>query len=842
MTIPAGTKLGHYEIRSKLGEGGMGEVYLARDTTELGRIVAIKLLSPEVAANPKRMQRFVQEAKTVSALNHPNILTIYEFVQEGDSRFIATEFVDGETLREHMLTGVKLHEVLDIAMQIAAALDAAHEANVVHRDIKPENVMLRRRDHIVKVLDFGLAKAFESNTAASPPTDPEGGTKLMIHTEPGVVMGTVAYMSPEQSAGSSQVDHRSDLWSLGAVIYELIAGRVPFEAKDLHRQIIAIQETNPPPLSRFVDGVPERLEEIVGKALAKKPNERYQTAKDLLIDLRNLKRRLEVDAEISRAMPSEIHSAGSTASDPAAPSTVSGEAQATAAPSSRGLAPAASSAEYLIGGLRRHKLGVLLAGLVLVIAIGGIAYYQHARNTEVAIESIAVLPFINQGGDPNAEYLSDGLTESIINSLTQLPNLKVIARSSVFRYKGQETDPLKVGKELGVRAVLVGRLVQRGDSLLVSTELVDVRDNKQLWGEQYERKVADLLAMQRDIAREITTNLRPRLSGEEQNRAVKHYTENAEAYQLYLKGRFYWNKRTEESYQKAIEYFRQAIERDPNYALAYTGLADCYSFLSSQGIRPPRDVFPLAKDAALKAIEIDNSLSEAHTSLAYVKLYYDWDWAAAEQEYKKAIELNPNYATPHHGYTYLLISSGRTEAALAEIRKAEEIDPLSLIIQTDHGEFYYFARRPDEAIAQLQKAIEMDASFVRAHYLLGRALIQKGRCDEGIDEGLKAQRMAPAIEVLGWLAQEYASCGRKAEAEKAMNELMQLSKDHYVSPHWYAAVQAAIGNKDEAFKWLDQAIDRRFGPLIYLKVNPIWDPLRSDPRFPERLRRVGLSE
>lgn len=479
----------------------------------------------------------------------------------------------------------------------------------------------------------------------------------------------------------------------------------------------------------------------------------------------------------------------------------------------------------------------------LVLVAGAIAlyYFQHARNTEAAIESIAVLPFENQNHDPDSDYLADGVTESIINRLTGLPNLKVIARSSVFRYKDKQIDPFAAGKELGVRAILTGRIIQRGDQLTISAELIDVRDNKQLWGEKYDRKVTDLLAVQREIAQEITSNLRLKLSGESENRVTKPYTESPEAYQLYLKGRFYWNQRTEESYQKAIDYFRQAIEKDPNFALAFTGLADTYSFLSGQGIRPPQDVFPLAKEAAIKAIEIDNSLSEAHTSLAYVKLYYDWDWAAAEQEYKKAIELNPNYATPHHGYAYLLILSGRTEAAMAEIKKAEEIDPVSLVFQTDHGEFYYFARRPDEAIAQLKKAIDMDPSFVRAHFLMSRALIQKGRCDEGIDEALKAEKIAPAGEAIGWRAQDYAACGRKAEAQKVMNELLELSRTHYVSPHWFAAVQAGLGNKDEAFKWLDQTIDRRFGPMIYLKVNPIWDPLRSDPRFAERLHRVGLA-
>ena len=835
MSIAAGTKLGRYEIRSKIGAGGMGEVYLAQDT-KLDRKVALKILPAEVAAHPDRMKRFVQEAKAASALNHPNIITIYEIDDTGSGHFIATEFIDGKTLRQHLRnTPLKFGQVLDVAAQIASALSAAHTAGIVHRDIKPENIMLRT-DGIVKVLDFGLAKLTERSSPDS--VDMEAPTRPVVNTEAGMVMGTAIYMSPEQARGM-EVDARTDIFSLGVVIYEMVAGCLPFAGSNSN-EIMAnvLNDKEALPLARYNQEAPAELERIIGKALRKNRDERYHTVQDLLLDLKALKQNLEFEAHLSRSAPASTRDDRLTAS---VGQSMAAPAQTAPPTFEDSRAHPTSSAEYLVSGIKQHKLAAGLIVIALVIGVVGLSFYLYRRNTEVAIESIAVLPFENQSHDPNSDYLSDGVTESIINSLTQLPNLKVIARSSVFRYKGKETDPFAIGKELGVRAVLTGRIMQRGDSIVISTELLDVRDNKQLWGEQYSKKVSDLLSVQRDIAKEITGNLRLTLSGEEQSRVGKHYTDNAEAYKLYLQGRFYWNKRTEESYQTAIDYFRQAIEKDPNYALAYTGIADCYSFLSSQGIRSPQDVFPLAKEAATKAIQIDSSLSEAHTSFGYVKLYYDWDWAGAEQEYKRAIELNPNYGTPHHGYAYLLISSGRTEEAISEIKKAEAIDPLSVVFQTDHGEYYYFARRPDEAIDQLRKAVDMDPSFVRAHFLMGRALIQKGHCDEGIDETLKAEKMERVGEQLGWIAQEYAACGRKAEAQKVMNELLALSKDHYVSPHWFAATQAGLGNKEEAFKWLDQAIDRRFGPMIYLKVNPIWDPLRSDPRFAERLRRVGLS-
>ncbi len=816
----------------------MGEVYLAQDT-KLDRKAALKILSAELAGNQDRMRRFTQEAKTASALNHPNILTIYEIDETSSGHFIATEFIEGMTLREQMRNApMKLIEILEVATQIASALAAAHEANIIHRDIKPENIMLRR-DGIVKVLDFGLAKLAEP-TAGQANVDSEAPTRAAIKTGPGVVLGTPQYMSPEQARGLD-LDARSDIWSLGVVLYEMVAGRPPFFGETKSHTVVSILETEPPPLTTFTRETSTELQRIVRKAIAKDRDNRYQTARDLMIDLKNLRRDLDLQSELERSStPSRQQNVSSNPEIEtqlhAAPVTARAE---TLQPRQLETATTSSSG-FFISHTRAVTIGVVL--FLLAVIVVGYWFWDRRAASVQSIDSIAVLPFINQNSDADSEYLSDGLTESIINSLAQLPNLKVIARSSVFRYKGNNKDPLTIGKELGVRAVLTGRIMQRGDNMVISAELLDVHNNRQLWGEQYSKKVSDLLLVQRDIAKEITGNLRLTLSGEEQSRVAKHYTDNVEAYRLYLQGRFYWNKRTEESYKRAIDYFRQAIEKDPNYALAYTGLADSYSFLSSQGIRPPQDVFPLAKDAATKALQIDPALSEAHTSLAYVKLYYDWDWTEAEQEYKKAIELNPNYATPHHGYAYLLISSGRTEEAFSEIKKAEAIDPLSVLFQADHGEYFYFVRRPDEAIAQLQKAIDMDPSFVRAHFLMGRALIQKGRCDQGIDEAVKVQNMVQAHEALGWLAQEYAACGRKAEAEKAMNELMEISRVHYVSPHWFSAVQASLGNKDEAFKWLDQALDGRFGPMIYLKVNPIWDPLRSDPRFARALQRVGLAQ
>ena len=839
MAIAAGTKLGRYEIRAKIGTGGMGEVYLAQDA-KLDRKVALKILPTDVATHHDRMHRFEQEAKAASALNHPNIITIFEIEQVDSVNFIATEFIDGQTLRERMRSGpMKLGEVLEVAIQIASALSAAHDAGIVHRDIKPENLMLRR-DGIVKVLDFGLAKLTDRPVATS--VDTEALTRAQIKTEPGVVMGTAIYMSPEQARGL-EVDARTDIFSLGVLIYEMVAGRLPFEGSN-QNEIVAsiIGDKAVPPLARYTQEVPAELERIVAKAARKNRDERYQTIKDLLLDLRALKQELEFSAKLERSAAPQARVSPATMSG--APSSATDQLAASTVEASK--AYPTSSAEYVITGIKQHKLVALVALVVIAGGIAGLAAYLHARNTEVAIESIAVLPFTNQNHDPDSDYLSDGLTESIINSLTQLPNLKVIARSSVFRYKGKETDPMAAGKELGVRSVLTGRILQRGDSLTISTELLDVRDNKQLWGEQYHEKTSDLLSIQREIAKEITGNLRLKLSGPEQSRLAKHYTENAEAYQLYLKGRFYWNKRTEEGVRKGIEYFQQAIEKDPTYALAYTGIADCYSLETLHidvGSLSPSEAAPKAKAAAMKALELDDTLAEAHTSLAFIKLNFDWDWTGAEREFKRAIELNPNYSNGHHWYSHYLMAMGRIEESLAESKRALELDPLSLITNVHLGWHYLNAHQYDLAIEQLSKALEMDPNFGVGHWYLGLADAQKERYSEAENELRKAKELlkdSMATEAdTGYV---YAVSGKKDQALKVIDELKELSKRRYVSSYHVAMIYLALKEKDQAFEWLENAYRERSDLLVYLKVEPRLESVRSDQRFADLVRRVGLPQ
>jgi serine/threonine protein kinase/Tfp pilus assembly protein PilF len=823
--LTAGSTLSHYRIVSKIGAGGMGEVYLAQDT-KLDRKVALKILPADVAADQTRMRRFVQEAKAASALNHPNIITIHEIEQIDLVNFIATEFIDGKTLRERINAGMKLGEILEVAIQAASALAAAHAARIIHRDIKPENIMVRP-DGYIKVLDFGLAKLTEPRDSV---TDPDAATRAMVNTGAGTVMGTAVYMSPEQAKGT-KVDERTDLWSLGVVLYEMMTGRVPFLGETPTETISLILQKEPAPLTRYALEAPAELERIVNKALTKNCEERYQSAKDLLIDLRNLKRKLDVDAEIDRTVSPEFRGTPATTSAVAATTATDGARQTT------------SSIEYLISGIRQHKLAALVVAVVLALAAVALATYLRGRNAAVSIDSIAVLPFENRSDDADTEYLSDGLAESLIYQLTQLPNLRVTPTSVAFRFKGKQADAVKAGNELGVSAVLLGRIIQRGDNLTISAELVDVSHNKLLWGEQYDRKMSELLATQREIAREIVEKLKLKVSGEEKG-LDKHYTENNEAYQLYLKGRFYWNKRTEEGMRKSLEYYQQSIERDPNFALAYSGLADAYDLLGApdaSGAMPPHEAMPKAKAAALKALEIDEALAEPHVSLAHQKYYYDRDWAAAEREYKRAIELNPNYPNARSWYAVYLMAAGRFDEALAQIRRAQELDPLSLPINMSLGWILLTARQNDQSVDQLHKTLEMDPNFVLTHHRLGLVYEQQGKYDEAIAEFKEVLRLT-AGKPLGLvsLAHAYALSGQRAEAQKILAELREQSKLRFVSPASVAAIYVALGDKDEAFIWLEKAEKERDGILARLRVDSRFDNLRSDPRFADLLRRVGL--
>ena len=826
------TQLGQYKIGKLLGAGGMGQVYLATD--RMGRQVALKLLARQHDQDKRHLARFTQEAQTVLTLNHPNIVTIYDIGEVEGTSYIASELIEGETLRHRLAEEINQHEILEIAIQIANALVAAHEKGIVHRDIKPENVMIRA-DGYVKVLDFGIAKL--TDDFASPVSE-DAATRLKVETGEGVIIGTAFYMSPEQAKGAL-IDARTDLWSLGAVLYEMITRHVPFAGESPAETISLILQREPAPLGRYANGVSGELERIVSKALTKKREARYQTARDFLIDLRNLKLKLEVDAEIDRTGTPEVHAAPSLASGQSAPATVSQSVEATSPAGAHG----ASSAEYIVSGIKRHRLAAVLGLLVLVAGAVGLGLYLHARNTAaVAIDSIAVLPFENKSTEPDADYLSDGLAESLLYRLSQLPNLKVSPSSSVVRYKGKEIDPVKIGKELGVSAVLSGRIVRRGDSLKISAELVDVRNNTLLWGEQYDRKMSDLLQTQREIAQEIVEKLKTKVSGGETGLA-KRYTENNEAYQLYLKGRFYWNKRTGEALEKAADYFKQAIEKDPGFALAYAGLADCYVVPGNP--LPPSEKMPKAKEAALRALQLDDRLAQAHTSLARVLATYDWDWPGAEKEYKRAIELDPRYAIAHQWYSGCLEALGRNTEMMAERKIAQELDPLSLTTNFALGLSLYYGRHYDQAIEQFQKTLELEPNFPPVLIFLPAAYEQQGKFDQAIAEFQKGRDLQEGGErylTLGGLGHAYALSGKKTEALAVLNELKQKSQQKYVPADSIALVCVGLGDKDQAFAWLEEAYKQHAFQIQFLRLEPRWDSLRSDPRFGALVRRMGLPQ
>ncbi len=835
--------LGHYRILEKLGAGGMGEVYLAEDT-RLHRKVAFKVLPENFAADKERLHRFEQEARAASILNHPNILTVYEFGFEREIHFLATELIEGETLREVMNGGeLFLSEALNIAEQTAFALSAAHAAGIVHRDLKPENIMIRR-DGIVKVLDFGLAKLIE-NKAFSP--DAEAETRALVKTNPGVVMGTAAYMSPEQARGKD-TDARTDVWSLGVLIYEMVGGKTPFAGETTNDVIASILKSEPPMLSHFVSDVPNDLEKIVGKCLRKNRDERYQNIKDLQIDLKDLRQDLEFQNKLERAVAPNKNSANTLDKSPEAQTqileTEPTGASAAATSTKDSIVPSPSSAKYVVSEIKQHKRGFVIGLMVLLLASIGLGYWFFSNRSSNAtqIESIAVLPFVNESGNADNEYLSDGMTESLINSLSQLPNMKVIARSSAFRYKGKEIDLQKIAKDLNVQAMMTGRVVQRGDTLDISVDLTDTQNNTQLWGQRYTRKLSDVFAVQDEIAKQVADSLRVKLTGEQQERLTKRYTGNEESYQLYLRGRFYLNKHTTESAKKAVNYFKQAIEKDSNYALAYAGLSDAYDQLAGTAEAPPDKLYPQAHDAVTKALEIDNQLAEAHTSLAIIKQNFDWDWKGAESEYQQALALNPNDAIAHDSYGMFLATMRRFDEAFIHLKRAQELDPLSLYISKHIGTYYLFTSQYDRAIEQLRLTLELDPNFVMTYYDLGWAYAHKGMYPEAVAQFQKMLELekdnSSALSGLGY---SYALWGKEDEAQKIIKQLEEMSMRQYVSSD-IASVYAGLGDKDRAFVWLEKMYLQREATITSLKIHPPFETLRSDPRFQDLLRKVGLPQ
>ena len=800
-----GREILNYRILDKLGQGGQGTVYRAIDVS-LDRPVVIKVLPPELTEKTANLARFEREAKLASSLDHPNICTIYGLHRVGDVNFIAMQQVDGLNVRQ-LVNGrpLELRSALSIAIQTADALAAAHARGIIHRDIKAGNVMVTDAG-VVKVLDFGLAKLMEGGTEVS--NDPQ-------LTEIGVPYGTATYAAPEQAQGAN-VDQRADIFSTGVLLYEMLAGTWPFRGKTSVDVRYAVLHHNPQPIAEArSDDSPSlpALQTILDRALAKEPDERYQKIEELRQDLQRVLREIDGDINVSSSSTSAIA--------PVPPRRVPAEGAS------------------LTKLLRHRKIAAGIAAVLIVgLLLAAYGLYFRSRNT-TAVDSLAVLPFTNAAGDPESEYLSDGLTESLINSLSQLPYLKVRSRNTVFHYKGQVGDAQRIGRELGVRALLSGRVTHHGNELSVSVELIDAQDDSTIWGERYSRKLSDIIALPEEIARDTAQKLRLRLSGSEQKQLTKNYATNSEAYRLYLQGRYYWNQRTAEGLQQGIEYFNQGISKDPNYAPAYTGLADCYALLNVYNVLPATEVNQKALAAATRALELDESLAEAHTSLAFVRYRYFWDWEEAEQHFKRAIELKSDYATAHQWYSAFLAASGRHEEAIAEARRAHELEPFSLTIYADLVRHLYYARRYDEAIAECQKLIATDQKFARGHVELGQVFEQKGMNSEAVAEFQKALALSEnAVAAMTGLGHAFALSGKRAEALDVIKKLEEMSKKNYVSPYQSAVIYAGLGDKTQALAWLQRARDERFNWIPFIKVDPLFDNLRSDPQFASLVQNI----
>ena len=797
-----GSWIGRYRLLSALGAGGMGEVYLAEDSS-LARKVALKVLAPALAAIPASRARFVREARLASALEHTNICTVYEVGEAQGAPFISMQYIEGDTLH-HRVSGCPLsvEYLLPIALQVADALSVAHARGIVHRDIKSSNVMVTPSGQ-VKVVDFGISKLL----------DQASGVELAAVTKSGALFGTPSCMSPEQARGE-RVDHRSDIFSFGTLLYEMATGQVPFCRRSIAETMNAVIN-DPHPCVREINArIPSRLVNIIDRALAKDPAERYQSIDDLRSEL--------------RAVAQELSLAGS------------GGAESAESPA---ILPGPFSFRKGLGRSQRRKSAptVWRAAFVFALAVMLLALIGPRVGRLITrpapISSIAVFPFVHRVASADLEYLAEGIGESVTDRLSQLPQLRVMARSTMVSYQGRNVDPRAAGRELGVEAVVTGQLVQEHDRIVARLELVDVKDGSRLWGGEYSRRPSELFALPGDLALAVSRELHVRVTGQQERTLRRDYTRNADAYQQYLRGLYFWNKRTADAVTRSIDFFKSAIDIDPTFALAYSGLADAHLILRGYGMRSSEQSIPQARAAAEHALKLDESIAEAHTSLGQVRTH-SLDWAGAEAAFQRAIELNPNYATAHHWQAMYLANVGRLSEAMVAMRRAQALDPLSLIINTEIGRLLYFSRQYDAAIAQYSRTLELDPNFALAHLHLGSVLVEKGSYAEAIAEFQKASPAGGPMPAVG-VIRAYARAGRHREAVDAARQLLRDLKTGFMPPYAMAVVHASIGDHEQAIGWLERGV--REGGAWFLTVTPHFDVLRSDPRFQAVVRRAGLT-
>jgi serine/threonine-protein kinase len=769
-----GKTISHYKILEKLGEGGMGVVYKAEDI-KLERIVALKFLPPHLSNQEAEKKRFIQEAKAASALDHNNICTIYEIGETNDGQlFIAMSYLEGKTLREKIdASPLKVDEAIGIAIQAAEGLKLAHEKGIVHRDIKPANIMVTTNG-TVKIMDFGLAKL-------------GGKTKL---TQMGTTLGTFAYMSPEQSRGE-EVDRRSDIWSLGVVLYEMLTGQLPFKGDYEQAVVYSILNEEPEPITGMRSSLPLELERIINKMLSKKINERYASEEDLLVDLQKVSKEIESGIKTSASNKNKK----------------------------------ASNKKYILGGAI-----LLILSAILLFVLNPLSEDGHI------IKSLAVLPLDNFSHDPDQEYFVDGMTEALITELSKIQSLTVISRTSVMQFKGTKKTLPEIAKELNVDAIIEGSALLLNDKVRITAQLVDAFD-KHRWAESYDRDLKDVFTIHHEVALDIAREVQKNITSQDKTFSPNQYPKNSEVYRLYLKGRYFLNLYTYDSQKKAIQYFEQVIKLDPDYALGYAGLADVYGIWSA--LELPRTVtIAKSKEYVMKALELDESLAEAHTTLGYIKMDYDWDWQGAEKELRRAIELNPNYVFAYHILSHYLLLMGQNDESLEVSKRALELAPLDIGINSHLGFHYYWTREYDKAIEQYIKTLEIDPNDPWAHSYLGRAYTEMGWYSKAIEESKQALSLIGKneAEILSNLGNVYAVSGNSEKALEIINELFEQSKQKYVPSKLIAVVYVGLGEKDKAFEWLEKAFNERDPE----PMSPMLDPIRKDPRFIDILQRMNL--